>query len=213
MFFLSMDSLEERRERFLKLFERAKKTYEDTDVRLAAEGWDKPWKVLITTILSAQNRDPLTIKVGEDLFQTYPTIDALANASYNDVLDVLSSVNYNKSKTEYVITTAKMLRDEHNGVVPDTMEELLAFHGVGRKTANLLLSEVFKKPAICVDTHVHRIANVFNLVDTEKRDNTEKQLKKVAPKDYWRHINRYFVLWGQDVPGHDKERLLRALKD
>ena len=208
-----MDSLEERRERFLKLFERAKKTYEDTDVRLAAEGWDKPWKVLITTILSAQNRDPLTIKVGEDLFQTYPTIDALANASYNDVLDVLSSVNYNKSKTEYVITTAKMLRDEHNGVVPDTMEELLAFHGVGRKTANLLLSEVFKKPAICVDTHVHRIANVFNLVDTEKRDNTEKQLKKVAPKDYWRHINRYFVLWGQDVPGHDKERLLRALKD
>lgn len=208
-----MKSVKERRELFLELFRRAKKTYEESEVRLAADGWDEAWKVLITTILSAQNRDPLTIKVGEELFEEYPTIDSLADASYNDVLSVLSSVNYNKSKSEYVIATAKRLRDEYDYEVPEDIDELLTFHGVGRKTANLVISEVFEKPAICVDTHVHRIANVFGLVDTTNRDKTEEELKKVAPKEYWRHINRYFVLWGQDVPGDDKERLLDALED
>lgn len=208
-----MKSVKERKELFLELFRRAKKTYEESEVRLAADGWDEPWKVLITTILSAQNRDPLTIKVGEELFKEYPTIDSLADASYNDVLSVLSSVNYNKSKSEYVIATAKRLRDEYDYEVPEDIDELLTFHGVGRKTANLVISEVFEKPAICVDTHVHRIANVFGLVDTTNRDKTEEELKKIAPKEYWRHINRYFVLWGQDVPGDDKERLLDALED
>ena len=204
--------MDDKTARFIELFNKAKATYEDSETRLAAEGWEEPWQVLIATIMSAQNRDPLTIQVSEELFTKYSSIQELAEAPYEDILEVLSSVNYNRNKSKYIKQTAQMLAKD-DGNVPDTMKELLKYPGVGRKTANLLLSEVFEKPAICVDTHVHRLSNVFDLVDTDKPDQTERELKKVAPKKYWRHINRYFVLWGQDVAGHDKEKLLDALVD
>ena len=197
--------------RFLYLFHRSKTTYEETARRLAAEGWDEPWQVIISTIMSAQNRDESTIKTAETLFDKYPSLDELADADYDDVLDVFSSINYNKSKTDYVITTAEHLKSEYDGEVPNSRDELLSLKGVGRKTANLVLSTVFTQPAICVDTHVHRISNVFDLVDTDKPNGTEQGLEDVAPRQYWRHINRYFVLWGQDIPGDDKKRLLEGL--
>lgn len=109
--------------------------------------------------------------------------------------------------------TANTLLDEYDGNIPDTMDDLLNLTGVGRKTANLILTEVHDKPAICVDTHVHRISNVFDIVDTEKPDGTEQELRRIAPKKYWKEINRYFVLWGQDVSGRDKEKLLERVKD
>jgi endonuclease-3 len=200
-------------QRFLVLFHRAKHTYEDTARRLAAEGWDEPWQVLISTIMSAQNRDQNTIRTAEALFDAYPAVNDLAEADYDDVLDVFSSINYNKSKTDYVITTANTLIDEYNGDVPSNRDDLLSLKGVGRKTANLVLSTVFDAPAICVDTHVHRISNVFNLVNTDSADGTEDTLQDVAPKQYWKHINRYFVLWGQDQAGHDPDDLLSVLDD
>lgn len=198
--------------RFLYLFHRAKATYEDSAKRLAAEGWNEPWQVVISTIMSAQNRDESTIKTATSLFEAYPELEDLAHADYDDVLSVFSSINYNKSKADYVITTAQRLVSEHNGSVPDDIDALLDLKGVGRKTANLVLSTVFQQPAICVDTHVHRISNVFDLVDTDKPAGTEDGLQQVAPRQYWRHINRYFVLWGQAVPGHDQSRLLDPLR-
>lgn len=206
----------ERTQRFLTLFHRAKLTYHDDGTRLAAEGWDTPWQVLISTIMSAQNRDESTIVTAEALFDKYPDLESLASAEFEDVYEVLSSINYNKSKSDYVITSAQRLVETYGGSVPNDIDELLTLKGVGRKTANLVLSEVFEEPAICVDTHVHRLANVFDLVNADKRDgsegSTEKQLQTVAPEDFWRHINRYFVLWGQHVPGEDKARLLSALE-
>jgi endonuclease III len=196
---------------FVELFTRAKQTFIDSEMRLAADGWDEPWKTLVATIMSAQTRDEVTIPIAEDLFATYPTVHDLADASYADVLDVFESLNYNKNKAEYVITTAKTLRDDYDGFVPDTRKELLDLMGVGRKTANLVLSEVFDKPAICVDTHVHRISNVFDIVDTERPKATEMRLMEVAPKEHWKDINPVFVRWGKTVPGRDKERLLAAL--
>jgi len=92
------------------------------------------------------------------------------------------------------------------------MEELLAFRGVGRKTANLVLTTIHNKDSICVDTHVHRISNVLGLVKTKTPEQTEYALKKIVPKKYWSRINRLFVLWGKSVSGRDRERLLRGLE-
>lgn len=204
---------EKRRERFIEIFTLAKDMYEDTAKRLAGEEWKKDWQTLMSTIMSAQNRDSVTIPTAEKLFDTYPTLEEFAHADLNDIRDIIDNINYYKNKSKYMKKTAKTLLDEHDGNIPDTMDDLLYLTGVGRKTANLILTEVHDKPAICVDTHVHRISNVFDIVDTEKPDETEQELRRIAPKKYWKEINRYFVLWGQDVSGRDKEKLLERVKD
>ena len=105
-----------------------------------------------------------------------------------------------------------MLIKNFNSKVPDTIEELVTLPGVGRKTANLIITEVHNKDGICVDTHVHRISNVLGIVKTKTPDTTELVLQKVAPTKYWSEINRIFVLWGKEVPGKDKNKLLAKLK-
>ena len=106
-----------------------------------------------------------------------------------------------------------MLLEDYGGKVPDNIDELVKLKGVGRKTANLVLAVVHKQDSITVDTHVHRLSNVLGLVDTRNRSKTEDELKKIAPKKYWSRINRIFVLWGKDVPGRDKEKLLKKLEE
>lgn len=197
---------------FKKIYSLAKKRYENEARRLAAEGWEKDWQVVTSTIMSAQNRDESTIETAEKLFEKYPDLEHLANANLEDVQNILSSINYYKNKSKYIIKSANQLLKWHDGRVPDTIPELLKLTGVGRKTANLVLTEVHDKPAICVDTHVHRMSNVFGIVNTKNADATERELKRIIPKKYWKNINRYFVLWGQDVPGRDKERLLSHLQ-
>jgi endonuclease III len=120
-------------------------------------------------------------------------------------------MNYNRTKAKHVCETARVLVRDFEGKVPETIEELVTLPGVGRKTANLVVSECFGKPGICVDTHVHRIANVFGIVDTTSPEKTEFALREVAPEQYWSRINRLFVLWGQEVPGREKERLEAVL--
>ena len=121
-------------------------------------------------------------------------------------------MNYNRTKSKHVIAAAKFILKEFSGRIPDDIDELVKIPGVGRKTANLVLSEVHKKDAICVDTHVHRISNVLGLVKTKTPDQTEQVLRKTVPKRHWSRINRLFVLWGKNVPGRDKKRLLKALE-
>ncbi|MBR9699104.1 endonuclease III [Candidatus Woesearchaeota archaeon] len=194
---------------FITILKKAEKRFGSSSKRLAAEGWRKDWQVLVSTIMSAQSRDETTIPIAENLFKKYPTLKSLANARYNDVLKALKSLNYNKTKAKHIIEAAKMM--ERIGV-PDTIEELVEIPGVGRKTANLVMTEVHNKHGICVDTHVHRISNVLGFVKTKTPDKTEKELKKTIPKRYWSRINRLFVLWGKQVPGKDKKKLLDALK-
>jgi endonuclease-3 len=167
---------------------------------------------VVVTIMSAQSRDETTIPIAEGLFRRYPTLVSLAEARYEDVLLVLKSLNYNRTKAQHVIACAKEILVRYDGKVPDTLEELITLPGVGRKTANLVVSECFGKPGICVDTHVHRISNVLGLVKTKTPTETEFALMKIAPRRYWAKINRVFVLWGKDVPGTDTKRLLDALR-
>jgi endonuclease-3 len=198
---------------FIKIFKRAERKYSHSRKRLAAEGWNSCWKVLIATIMSAQSRDETTIPIAESLFKKYKTNYQLSKAKYSDVLKIFKSLNYNKTKAKNVIKASKYVDDHYKGKIPKTIEELIKIPGVGRKTANLILGECYNLQAICVDTHVHRISNVFGFVHTKTPEKTEEQLKIIAPKEYWNKINRIFVLWGKDVPGHSKERFLKKLEE
>ncbi|MEK6890385.1 MAG: endonuclease III [Nanoarchaeota archaeon] len=196
---------------FLDIFHKAEKKYGKSEKRLAGEGWEYDWQLIVTTIMSAQSRDETTIPIAEGLFRKYASLDKLANANYEDVLQLLRSLNYNRTKAKNIINCCKMLVSDFNGKVPDNIDDLVKLPGVGRKTANLVLGELYNKDTICVDTHVHRIANVFGFVKTKNATETEYALEKLAPRKYWSRINRIFVLWGKDVPGKDKKRFMKKL--
>jgi endonuclease-3 len=198
---------------FLRIFKKAEKKYAKSKYRLAGDksAWGEDWKVLIATILSAQSRDETTIPIAENLFKKYDSLEKLSKAKYSGVFEILKSMNYNKTKSKHVIACAKALVSDFGGKIPGEIDELVKLPGVGRKTAALVMGECFGKDAICVDTHVHRISNVFEIVDTKTPNDTEKELMKVAPKRYWSKINRIFVLWGKNVAGNDKDKLESVL--
>ncbi|PIN79935.1 endonuclease III, partial [Candidatus Woesearchaeota archaeon CG10_big_fil_rev_8_21_14_0_10_32_9] len=139
-------------------------------------------------------------------------LEQIAKSLPLDIKKIIHSINYNNTKAEHLVQAAQLLVKNHNGKVPSKIEELLLIPGVGRKTANLILGEIYGKDAICVDTHVHRISNVFGFVKTLTPEETEKELMKIAPKKYWTKINRIFVLWGKEVPGYDKSKFLEKIK-
>lgn len=204
-------SLESKQKEFLEVFEKAKKYYENEKRRLAGQGWKYNWQTLIVTIFSAQTRDEVTIPVCEKLFKKLDTLEKFALADPELIAMYIRPLNYYQTKSKNASKTAKILLEKYNGEIPDTIEELIELPGVGRKTANLVIGEIFNKQGICVDTHVHRISNVFGFVKTKTPEQTEMELMKVAPKKYWNKINRVFVLWGQDVKGYDKEKFLEKI--
>ncbi len=200
-----------KKEKFLEIFKKAERKYGESEKRLAGDGWDEDWKTLIVTIMSAQSRDETTIPIAEELLKRYESLESLSGAKYEDVLRIFKSLNYNKTKAKNVIAAAQMLISEFNGKVPSGIDELIKIPGVGRKTANLVITECHNMEGICVDTHVHRLANVLGLVKTKNPTETERELMKIAPREYWSRINRIFVLWGKDVRGRDGKRLLGKL--
>jgi len=202
-----------KREEFIGIFRKAEKKYGKSTKRLAGDGWDKDWKTLIVTIMSAQSRDETTIPIAEELFMKYGSLEELANARYEDILDVFRGLNYNRTKVKHVIEAAKLLIKDFHEKVPDDMEDLLKIPGVGRKTANLVLTECHKKEGITIDTHCHRLLNVLGVVKTKNPYDTEMEMMKIAPKKYWSKINRIFVLWGKDSFGRDKKKILKKLEE
>ena len=200
------------KDRFLFLLNLVEDKYSKSKFRLAGEGWEYPWKTLLVTILSAQSKDELTIVVSEKLFENYPTLESLAEANYDDVLNILSSMNYNRTKTKHIILSAQLLLKNFKGITPQTIDELITLPGVGRKTANLVISEEFGVPGICVDTHVHRMCTLFGFVTmSEDRDKTEFEMKSFIPEEYWIKINRLFVLWGKEYSSKNINTLLESL--
>ena len=202
-----------KREFFLQIFKKAENKYGKYNKRLAGEGWEHDWQTLIATIMSAQSRDETTIPIAEKLFIKYKTLESLSKARYNDVLKIFRSLNYNKTKAKNVIAAAKFIINEFNSRIPDEIDELVKIPGVGRKTANLVLSEVHNKDSITIDTHCFRLLNVLEIVSTKTPHQTELEMMKIAPRKYWARINRIFVLWGKEVHGRDKKRLLRKLEE
>jgi endonuclease-3 len=158
-----------------------------------------PFKVLISTILSARAKDEVTEVISEKLFEKYPTPEKLAKAHPEDIKKIIKKIGFYNAKTKNIINTSKSLLKEFEGKVPQTLEKLIELPGVGRKVANCVLVYSFKKDAIPVDTHVHRISNRLGWVKTKKPEETERALEKIVPKKHWQLINDTFVSHGKTI--------------
>lgn len=158
-----------------------------------------PLSILIGTILSARTRDENTSTVVKKLFTKYKSANSLAQAKLSDVEKIIKSTGFYHVKAKRIIEVASLIVSKYSGKVPDSLEELLKLPGVGRKTANCVLVYAFDKPAIPVDTHVHRISNRLGLVQTKTPEETEIELMKKIPKKYWLKINDTFVMYGQNI--------------
>ncbi|MBS3092821.1 endonuclease III [Candidatus Pacearchaeota archaeon] len=189
-----------------------KKLGERKELRLAAEQWDKPWKTLIATILSARSLDETTIKYSTILFKKYPNVKALANAKLKDMEKIIKPINFYKNKSRMIINCAKQLVDNYNGKPPLYFEKLIELPGVGRKTANVFLSEQ-GHDTIGIDTHVNFISHYLGWSKHKKSEYIEQDLKKIFPKAYWSRINPTLVRFGKmHTSRKEKRKVLDEVK-
>ena len=158
-----------------------------------------PFKILISTILSARTRDTNTREATEILFSKYSTPQEIANADVEELERLIYKSGFYKVKAARIKEVAKLLLEKYESKVPNTFMDLLNLPGVGAKTANCVLVYAFKIPAIPVDTHVHRISNRIGWVKTKNPNDTEKELRMLIPKDQWIRVNRLFVRFGQEI--------------
>ncbi|MFP4465444.1 MAG: endonuclease III domain-containing protein [Candidatus Goldiibacteriota bacterium] len=158
-----------------------------------------PYWVLIPCLLSLRARDETTAVVSEKLFAAAPAPAEIMKLPRPKLEKIIYKSGFYRNKAKAIHETTKMLIEKYSGKVPDSLEELLKLPGVGRKTANLVVTAAFNKPGICVDTHVHRITNRWGYVDTKNADKTEMRLREILPKKYWIKINYHLVLFGQNI--------------
>jgi len=158
-----------------------------------------PFRILIITILSARTKDSLLVKKIPDIFENIGDLESLESISLKRLEKILYPIGFYKTKARHLKQLVTILKQDFDGRIPDTIEDLITLPGVGRKTANLVLNTAFGKPAICVDVHVHRISNRLGLVKTNSPFETEMKLRESLPKIYWNKINHYFVAYGQSI--------------
>lgn len=165
---------------------------------LAKRGRD-PFKVLISTILSARTKDTNTKAATDKLFAKYNSPQLIAEADAEELENLIRQSGFYRVKATRIKEVSKIIMNDYNSEVPEEYDELVNLPGVGAKTANCILVYGFNIPAIPVDTHVHRIPNRLGWVQTKKPEETEKALKKIIPKEQWIRINRIFVKFGQQI--------------
>ena len=159
----------------------------------------KPYLILISCILSLRTKDTVSLPASIRLFTCATTPEAMLQVPLGVIERVIYTCGFYRTKAKTIHSISADLIDRFAGLVPADRQSLLTLKGVGPKTANLVLSEAFDIPAICVDTHVHRISNRLGIVSTQTPEQTEAALKKVLPPHYWGEWNRLLVMWGQNV--------------
>lgn len=185
----------------LRLLGRAIRGMDDLAVeKISDESLEDPFRVLIATMLSAQTRDPVTHAASTRLFRKARTPKTMAALRTATIQKLIYPVSFYRNKSVHVKETCRQIVGRYGGRVPDAMSELLTLPGVGRKTANLvLILSHASRDNICVDTHVHRIANRLGWVSTRTPEQTEQALYRAVAKRWWPEVNRYLVTWGQNV--------------
>ena len=165
-----------------------------------------PFHVLIATILSQRTKDDNTRKASDNLFRCYDSIEEIATADVEHVAQLVRPAGFPRQKAKAIVECCKKLLEEYGSEVPSDTEELLRLPMVGRKTAACVRSYAMGIPSVCVDTHVHRIANLMGLVETRDPEATEYALMAITPEERWTDINRYLVRHGQVIciPNHMK---------
>jgi len=181
----------------LPLLEREVSAYAVPVVDLIAAQTRDPFKVLVATILSARTKDEVTASASRRLFARAGTVDELAGLAIEDLEKLIYPVGFFRNKAKFLSQLPAALKERFGGAVPQDIDALLTLPGVGRKTANLVVAVAFNKPAICVDTHVHRIMNIWGVVRTATPLQTEMALRQILPERYWRTINSILVAFGQ----------------
>ncbi len=185
-----------KKDRALAAIDALKTLYPDAICSLHA---DNPLQLLIATRLSAQCTDARVNLVTPALFARYPTLDDLADASPDEVGEYIRSCGLYKTKAKDIVAMCAMLRDQYDGVIPDTVEELTKLPGVGRKTANLVCGDVYGKPAVVADTHCIRITNRLGLSQGKDPYKVEMQLRAVLPPEESNDFCHRLVLFGRDI--------------
>ncbi len=180
--------------KILKIIELLEKEYP-----LTFFSGQKPYNVLISTILSQRTRDENTIKASKKLFSKFPTAGKIANANLAEIKYLIKESGFYNVKAKRIRDVSKILLSKYNGRVPHELDKLLLLPGVGRKTANCVLVYGFNIPAIPADTHVHRISNRLGIVKTKTPEQTEYVLIKKIPKKHWIKVNELFVKHGQTI--------------
>tara|TARA_B100001971_G_C17897113_1_gene386045 strand:- start:12 stop:623 length:612 start_codon:yes stop_codon:yes gene_type:complete len=173
-------------------------------MRLAAEKWRSEWQILISTILSARTRDEKTIPVSEELFEKYSTIKKLSNSKIREIEKIIRPVNFYRNKSKNIINCSKEIVKNYNGKVPNKIEELIKLPGVGRKTANVFLSEIGGS-GIGVDTHVSYISQKLGWTKNKKPEKIEEDLKKLFSKKHWNKVNSTLVRFGKTHTSRKKK--------
>ncbi|SMB83185.1 DNA-(apurinic or apyrimidinic site) lyase /endonuclease III [Desulfonispora thiosulfatigenes DSM 11270] len=179
-----------------KIIERLKELYPDVKTALF---YRNPFELLIATILSAQTNDNQVNKVTITLFDKYPSPALLGALKPEELAEYIKTIGLYKNKSKNIIATCNLLVEKHNGQVPQNREDLMNLPGVGRKTANVVLSCAFNIPSIAVDTHVFRVSNRLGLVAGKDTLETEKQLMDVIPKESWSDAHHWLIWHGRLV--------------
>jgi endonuclease III len=158
-----------------------------------------PYQVLISCILSLRTKDKTTMAASKRLFEVAASPKSMVKLSEKRISELIYPVGFYRNKAKVILDLSRKIIESFSGRVPGRLEDLLAFRGVGRKTANLVLGLGFQIPAICVDTHVHRIANRLGWVKTKTPEETEEALKKIVSRAYWIELNTILVTFGQNL--------------
>ena len=168
-------------------------------VTLIAEASDSPFKVLISCILSLRTQDSTTAQASQRLFALADSPETMVQLSAKTIEQAIFPVGFYRTKAKTILEICGNLNEKYRGRVPDEIGELMKFKGVGRKTANLVVTLGYNKPGICVDTHVHRISNRWGYVKTATPEKTETTLRQKLPKQYWIEYNDLLVSFGQHL--------------
>lgn len=172
------------------------KTYPNAHCEL---NYRTPFQLLVSTILSAQSTDKTVNKVTEKLFIKYPTVNEFLQLSEEELEKEIKQIGLYRNKAKNILGMCRQLVARFNGQVPATREELMSLPGVGRKTANVVLSNAFGIPALAVDTHVFRVSNRIGLADSNNVEKTEEQLMKAIPKDKWIMAHHLMIWHGRRI--------------
>ena len=185
-----------KKERALLIIERLEKEYPDA---ICSLDYTTPHELLIATQLSAQCTDARVNIVAKPLFERYKSVDNFADADYDELCEYIRSTGFYRNKAKNIIACCQRLRDVYGGEVPDNMEDLLTLAGTGRKTANLVLGDVFGKPAVVVDTHCIRITNRMGLTTNKTLEKIEQDLIKLLPPEKSSDFCHRLVLHGRAI--------------
>lgn len=186
-------------EKIIEILRESVKEWKQPVVTQIAERDRDPFRILISTILSLRTKDEVTKIASERLFSLARTPEEMLRLEEEEIERAIYPVGFYRNKAKTIKEICKVLIERYNGRVPDDIDELLKLKGVGRKTANLVITLGYNKPGICVDTHVHRISNRLGYVKTKTPEETEFALRGKLPEEYWIEFNDLLVTLGQTI--------------